>query len=139
MTSQRLPDALRQQLTHADLSPADNRTIVICTVDGNGHPHPAMLSIPEFWAEDSETIRLTTSSGSRTANNLRTRGLITAIVADVDGVFYIKGRATERASTDTHRASFHVAVSEVIEDAPAAHETARITTGIRFSAARSDQ
>ena len=137
MIWQRLPEALRKQLTRAELSSADNRTIVICTVDDKGYPHPAMLSIPEFYAADSETIQLTINSGSRTANNLRTRGLITAIVADVDGVFYIKGRATEGASADCNCAIFHVVVNEVTEDSPAAHETARITTGIRFTTAKS--
>ena len=132
-----LPDSLRQQLTRAELSPADNRAIVICTIDDNGHAHPAMLSLTECYALDDKTIRLTTYSTSRTARNLRTRRLITAIVADVDGVFYIKGRASERASEDSRRAIFDVAVDEVIEDTPAAHETARITTGIRYSTAES--
>lgn len=91
-----------------------------------------MLSGRELYSVDQRTIRLTAFASSRTARNLRARGRVTLILADHDGVFYIKGTAISIETTTAVRADFDVRIEEVLEDTPTADEAATITTGIRF-------
>jgi hypothetical protein len=111
-----------------------DRAIVICSVDENSKPHPAMLSTRELFAVDATHLSLTVHATSRTAKNLRANGHVTVILADCDGVFYLKG-AAEPVEPDTLRpdvALFRVRLTDVLEDTPTGDEKARITTGIRF-------
>ena len=126
-----LPEALLTRLSPARAADYADRAFVICSIDDSGWAHPAMLSSRELQATDAHTMTLTTHGSSRTAQHLRSSGLVTIIVADTDGVFYIKGTA---ATADTHGelARFTIRVREVAEDVPTADERARITSGIRI-------
>lgn len=125
--------SLLSRLTSTDERYSD-RAIVICTVDDYGHPHPAMLSSGEFTALGDRTIRLVAYAASRTAHHLQARALVTAILADVDGVFYVKAAAVS-SREESGRMVFELQVREVLEDTPAPEEGARITSGIRFERA----
>ena len=110
------------------------RAIVICTVDEHGWPHPAMLSSLELVARDAQNIRLTTHVDSRTTRHLTRDGKVTVIVADEGGVFYIKGNALllpATVPTAPDQVLFNMRIESVLEDNPAAHEEARVTSGIR--------
>ena len=126
----RLSADLRSHLDKANAT-SSTRAIVVCTIDEGGHAHPAMLSAQEFYVLDDSLIRLVTYPSSRTAANLRERQRVTAILADVDGVFYIKGVVSD-SRPDNGRIMFDVRVVEVLEDRPATGENARLTSGIRF-------
>ena len=127
-----LPEHLIARLSSTPGDEVSDRAIVICSIDDHGHPHPAMLSGRELYSVDQRTIRLTAFASSRTARNLRARGRVTLILADHDGVFYIKGTAISIETTTAVRADFDVRIEEVLEDTPTADEAATITTGIRF-------
>lgn len=110
-----------------------DRAIVICTVDEHGWPHPAMISTLEAVARDARNIRLAVHVGSRTARNLTANGRLTMVVADQELVAYIKGDVLRLAPSLTSvpdLAPFNMRVDSVLVDNPAAHEQARITSGI---------
>jgi hypothetical protein len=127
---ERLPLSLVERLGRDEWA---QRAIVIASLDDHGYAHPAMLSPREFVVIDARMIQVETYAASRTAANLDARKRLTAIIADVDGVFYIKGDVVGSAAAANARTVFEVRVSEVLEDAPAPGERARITTGIRFA------
>ena len=111
-----------------------NAAIVICSIDQDGWPHPAMLSSLDVVARDERHIALAVHASSTTARNLRTHRRMAFILADERGVYYIKGTATLMRASMTaapELASFVVSVMEMREDDPAAHERARVTSGIR--------
>jgi hypothetical protein len=126
----RLPARLVARLGSGEWA---DRAIVIGSIDARGYPHPAMLSPQEFVVLDEQTIRVETYESSRTATNLETSKRLTAIVADVDGVFYIKSEVVRAHAAANARIRFDVRVIEVLEDTPAPGEAARLTTGIRFA------
>jgi hypothetical protein len=110
-----------------------DHAVIICSVDPDGHPHPAMVSSVEMIAVDAGTIRFAIYGSSRTARYLRENGRITIIVADEAGVFYVKGTVSA-AATPLNIAPeltiFTVHVGMVLEDHAAKHEDARIVSGI---------
>ena len=126
-----LPEPLLARLIPAAAEEYSDRAVVICSVDENGWPHPAMLSSRELHAIDARTIALTTYTSSRTATHLHESGRVTIVLADVDGVYYLKGTAIA-AGAHRELASFTVRLREVLQDVPTADERARITSGIRI-------
>ncbi len=128
-----LDDALLVRLSAGRAVAEADSAIVICTIDDDGRPHPAMLSSLELVAIDVRNIRLTLHAASRSARNLRTNGKLTLILADAAGIFYIKGDvrrlSTMVASPDQEK--FNMRVESVLQDNPAAYENARVTSGIR--------
>jgi hypothetical protein len=130
-----LPDSLTQRLNPDRAMERADRAVVICSVDEHGWPHPAMLSSLEFVAVDSRNIRLAIHSRSRTARNLQANGRLTAILADEDAVYYVKGDtrllAPGRDAPDLAR--FNLRVDSVLQDAAGEYEHARIVAGIRVT------
>jgi hypothetical protein len=116
-------------IEHAD------RAIVLCSVDEQGWPHPAMVTSLELVARDARNIRLVVHSASRTARNLRANGRLTVIVADEDGVHYLKGDVLPLAvrADAPEEARFNLRVDSVLQDAATAHEYAHLVSGIRVT------
>lgn len=133
-----LTDALLARLDRARALEYADRAIVICTLDEQGWPHPAMVSSLELLARDARTIRLALHAASRSARNLHANGRLSIVLADEAAVHYIKGDAQPLArvlQTNDALTAFNVDVKTVLEDNPADYERARIITGIRIERA----
>ena len=131
-----MPDALLARLSIDHAIERADRAIVICTVDADGWSHPAMLSSLEVVAHDAHHIRLAIHINARSTRNINANGKLTLILADEEGVFYIKGDAVQvspaMVAAPGH-AIFHLRVVSIREDHAAAYENARITSGIRVA------
>jgi hypothetical protein len=118
-----------------------DQAIVICSVDEQGRPHPAMLSSLELVARDARHLALAVHASSRTARNLTANGHLTIILADESGVHYVKGDAALASASMTTApalAAFTLQVDRVLEDTPAEYEHAHIVSGIRIERAAPD-
>lgn len=136
-----LSAALLGTLSVARAMDRADRAIVICSVDEQGRPHPAMLSSLEIVARDARSIRMAVHASSRTARNLAANRHLTMILADEAGVFYVKGDAALTAASMTSAPAmsmFTLQVDRVLEDSPADHERAQIVSGIRVTRAAPD-
>ncbi|HUE89141.1 MAG TPA: pyridoxamine 5'-phosphate oxidase family protein [Vicinamibacterales bacterium] len=132
-----LSEALLDTLSaHRAIERADCCAIVICSVDEQGRPHPAMLSSLEIVARDARDIRLAVHASSRTARNLTANRHLTIILADETGVHYVKGDAALASASMTTApalAAFTLHVDRVLEDTPADYEQSTIVSGIRIT------
>lgn len=90
-----LPDDLYHRLSGRDLEASAGKAILICTLDSEGWPHPAMLSYFEVIALDRRNIRLATYGDSGTTKNMRQNGKLTISVIDKRLAYYIKGQVRE--------------------------------------------
>lgn len=136
-----LSEALLETLSSHHALERAERVILICSVDEQGRPHPAMLSSLEMVARDVRNIRLAVHSSSRTARNLTANRQLTMILADETGVYYVKGDAVLTSSSMTAApalSAFTLHVDRVLEDTPAEHEQATIVTGIHVTRAALD-
>ena len=113
--TEQLTDDLYRRLGGADVSRSRDQAIVVCTVDADGWPHPAMLSYFEVAARDRHNLRLAVYTNSRTCANMRERGKATLIVVDAGLVCYVRGAGdgagagdargpVQRAAQPAHRA-----------------------------------
>lgn len=89
-----LPDDLFRWLSDGVEANAE-KVILVCTVDANGWPHPAMLSCLEVIAKDRCNIRLAPYKNSSTTRNMRLNGKLTMMVIDERVAYYIKGTVEE--------------------------------------------
>jgi pyridoxamine 5'-phosphate oxidase-like protein len=129
-----LNDALLSRLSLETAIEHSHRALVIATIDEHGWPHPAMVSSLELVARDSRNIRLALHTRSRSLRNVCENGRLTVIVADEQGVHYIKGDAlvvSPALASRTELAGVNLRVDSVLEDVAADYEHARLTTGIR--------
>src|SRR6266508_1233000 len=92
-----LTDDLYRRLGGADIESLAALAIVVCTVDAEGWPHPAMLSYFEVAAVDRQSVRLAIYNDSRTCANMRERAKATLIIADKNLVCYVRGTVQELA------------------------------------------
>lgn len=137
-----LPDDLFHILFTEDVSQESGRAIVVHTLDQEGWAHPALLSYREIGARDRTTLRVVTYASSSTTANMRANGKATLMFVDERMAYYVKGTAKEVPSNRTDsppgHATFDVAITHVLSDAPAPHEaTARLTSGITYRFTRS--
>ena len=72
--TERLTDDLYQRLSGESAETLSRQAILVCTVDGDGWPHPAMLSYFEVAAIDRDNLLLAVYNDSRTCANVRARG-----------------------------------------------------------------
>jgi hypothetical protein len=138
-----LSEALQQRLSGADIESLAQTAIVLCTVDPDGWPHPAMLSYFEVAARDAYNVRLAVYNGSRTCANMRERGKATLILVDEGLVCYVRGAVTEVApamQSAPYNAAMNVRVEQVVFDEPPPdlEPGAFVTTGIRYMARTPD-
>jgi hypothetical protein len=114
-----LPDDLCRKLAGGDLEACAGKAILVCTVDSNGWPHPAMLSYFEVVARDAGTLRLATYKDSTTTGNMRRNGRLTVLIIDERMAYYIKGTARELSremACSPHNSKIDVHIEEVLAD-----------------------
>jgi hypothetical protein len=134
--SHHLDDATSRRLSGEAPARRSGEAILIATIDEHGRPHPALLSYGEVLAVTPEVLRLAVASGSATARNLAARGAITlCLVSAAEGALYVKARARPLpapALAASGLAAYEARIEDVLADAPAAGEEARLTSGIAF-------
>lgn len=115
----KLPEDLYRRLTGADLSGCAEKAILVCTVDPQGLPHPAILSYFEVVARDMNTLRIATYKDSSTTRNMRHNGKLTIVIVDERLAYYIKGMVRELApemSCSPHNSKLELRVQQVLAD-----------------------
>jgi len=137
--AERLNDDLHRRLKGDHADKFKQLAIVVCTVDEDGWPHPAMLSYYEVTASDAETLQLAVYNDSRTCANMRARGAATLIVVDEGLVCYIRGHVTQAAaamaaSSATARMTMKVDQIVFDEPPPELEAGADVTSGITYRA-----
>jgi hypothetical protein len=105
------------------------------TVDGEGRPHPMLLSYLEIRAYDARTVGLVIQARSGSAGNLVERGVGTLVVVEPDAVVYVKTRIVDGplpvpGGEAAGLGYFLLEVEEVLEDVAADWEA-----GMRIAAA----
>ncbi len=134
--SNELSDDLYRRLAGNDLETCAEKVILICTVDANGWPHPAILSYFEVIAKDRRDIRLATYKNSNTTENMRRNGKLTVLVIDERVAYYIKGRVEELGAMNSspHNSKLHLRVEQVLADDADQHMEAGmyVTSGITY-------
>lgn len=136
-----LPPALLDRLSARQAAAYADRAVIVVTVDGDGAPHPSMVSALELVALDAQRLRLALPAFSRTARHLTANGHLTIIVAEAEAVHYIKAHGVPQRrglTTLVGGALFEATVGSVLEDAAAGHEHARIVSGITLDRAPTD-
>jgi len=133
----RLDDALLDRLSGARADGPVHEAVLVATVDERGRPHPALLGPGEILAVDPTRLRLAVPAASTTARNLAARGAVTLCLIAPAGVAYVKAAArplpAEPFLAGQGLAAFEVHIEDVLADAPAASEAARLATGITFT------
>lgn len=132
-----LPPDLLARLSQADLARHLGRVLPLMTVDGEGRPHPMLLSALEVRSSTPETIRIVIGANSQSARNLLERQAATLLLVEPERAVYVKARATDgpRAlSQFPNLVLFTLRVEEVLEDSPAEWEGAmRITAPLCYA------
>ena len=133
-----LTDDLFRRLGGSDAGSLADHAIVVCTVEPDGWPHPAMLSYFEVAAVDRQNLRLGVYQNSRTCANMRARGKATLIIVDAGLVCYVRGAITQLAPAmreAPYNAKLNLRVEQVVFDEapPALEPGVGVTSGIRHS------
>lgn len=136
-----LPAPLQERLRGDDLAARLGIAVVIVTTDGEGWPHPAMVSYGELVACDARRVRLAIPRASRTAENLRRRGRITLCFVEPGMAYYVKAAVTLPEGPVpgfADLAGFEATVEQVLADEVRADAEpgAAILDGIRFGVGR---
>jgi hypothetical protein len=133
-----LTEDLYRRLRGSEIASREGHAIVVCTVDADGWPHPAMLSYFEVAAPDRYNLRLAVYKNSRTCANMRERGKATLVIVDAGLVCYISGVVEERvpAMRDApHNAKLNLRIEQVLFDEPPPdlEPGVRVMSGITYS------
>lgn len=134
-----LPQHIVERLSQSDLTRRLDAAMPLVTVDGEGRPHPMIVSYLEVRAYDARTLGLVIQAASGSARNLAERRAATLVMVEPDLGVYIKLRVIDGPLAVADEAAvglgyFLLEVEEVLEDAPADFEgAARITSGIRYA------
>jgi hypothetical protein len=136
--SGRLDDATLRRLSGEDVARRAGEAILVVTTDEQGRPHPALLSYGEVLALTPALVRIAVRAASATARNLSARGAVTlGLISAAEGVTYVKADARALAAEPTLAAdglvAYEARVGDVLLDAPATSEAARLTSGITFA------
>lgn len=115
----KLPDDLYRRLDGSELQVCAEKAILICTVDPNGWPHPAMLSYFEVVAKDECNLRLATYKDSSTTNNMRRNGKLSLLIIEERLAYYVKGTVQELArqmNCSQHNSKLNLRVEQVLAE-----------------------
>jgi hypothetical protein len=128
-----LPEHLQQLLSGQQLRDRIGDTFLLLTIDDDGWPHMAMLSVGEVLRVDPRTLRVALWLQSTATHNLeRTARGVLACVAYGAG-YYVRLTAERESDLDLgvdgRLACFKLTVEDVLEDAV---DYARLTSGVRF-------
>ena len=134
-----LTEDLYRRLSGADIESLAGLAIIVCTVDAEGWPHPAMLSYFEAAAVDRENVRLAVYNDSRTCANMRDRAKATLILVDDNLVCYVRGSVAQLNPVmvaASFNAMMNLRVDHVKFDAPPPdlEPGAFVTSGITYRA-----
>jgi len=132
-----LPDDLFRKLSGQDLEAQTGKAILICTIDGAGWPHPAMLSYLEVIAPDRGNLRMATYVSSSTTRNMCRNGYATLSFIDSGMAYYVKGTARQISETVRSRpgvCKLNLEIDSVLSDQanPALEAEARISSGVTY-------
>lgn len=119
LIAEELPDDLYRRLSGQDLQGYAEKVLLICSVDDEGWPHPAMLSYFEVVARDRRNVRLATYSDSRTTANMRRTGKLTISLIDERVAYYIKGSVQElsrQMRCTPYNSKLNLQVEQVLAD-----------------------
>src|SRR5437016_3948590 len=111
-----LSPALLGRLSQQDLASRLGAALPLITVDGDGRPHPMMVSYLELRAYDASTMGLVIHAGSDSAQNLAAREVATLAIIEPDVVAYLKLRRIDGplpVTEDARLAYFLLGVQEV--------------------------
>jgi hypothetical protein len=134
-----LSPALVDRLSQRDLEGRLGVALPLVTLDGQGRPHPMLLSYLELRAYDGRTAGLVIQAESSSARNLVERRVATLVVVEPDAIVYVKLRALDgplsvEGGEPFGLGYFLLEVEEVIEDSAAAWEEGmRVTETIRYA------
>jgi hypothetical protein len=134
-----LSPALIERLSQRDLESRLGVGLPLVTVDGQGRPHPMLVSYLELRAYDARSLGLVINAQSTSARNLAERGVATLGIVEPEAVVYVKLRAVDgplpvEGGEAFGLGFFLLEVEQVLEDAPAAWEDGvRITHPIRYT------
>ena len=132
----KLPADLLERLAGKNLQALAEKAIMVCSVDSNSWPHPAMLSYFEIIAKDESNVRLAIYKDSATVSNLLRNGKLTIQVVDERIAYYVKGSVQELAhgmKSSPPNAKLNLRVEQVLADAadeefePGAYVTGGVT------------
>ncbi|GLR10972.1 pyridoxamine 5-phosphate oxidase [Mixta theicola] len=126
-----LPEAVFSRL-RGDIKPqAVNEAVRLSTVDADGWPHAAQLSLGEVFAVDRQTLRVALWPHSHTTENLRRDGRLSVAMAYDRGIIEMRGRAIQIAENET---DLNLAVFEIDIGNIQLHRSdyADVATGVTF-------
>lgn len=132
-----LTEDLYRRLRGEEIEALAALAFVVCTMDAQGWPHPAMLSYFEVAAVDRQNVRLAIYNDSRTCANMRERGKATLIIVDQNLVCYIRGvveQVVPAMAAAPFNAMLNLRVAEVTFDEPPPdlEPGAFVTSGITY-------
>ena len=116
-----LTEDLYQRLRGSEIASRASHAILLCTVDADGWPHPAMLSYFEVAAPDRHNLRLAVYNSSRTCANMRERGKATLVIVDAGLVCYARGVVQELVPAmreAPYNAKLNLRIEQVLFDEP---------------------
>jgi hypothetical protein len=135
-----LPDAVRQLLDGSDLAQREGLTFLLLTVDEEGWPEVAMLSVGELVAVDSQTVRAGLWLHSGTSRNLTRDGRATLVLIAHGNGYYVQVRGSRGQDLDLgaegRLAFFVLTVEDAQEDSA---DYATLTSGVTFRLKNPDQ
>jgi hypothetical protein len=124
---------LRRLLDGSELAQREGLTFLLLTVDEQGWPEVAMLSVGELVAMDQRTVRAGLWLHSGTSKNLTRDGRATLVLIDSGNGYYIHVRARRGADLDLgaegRLAYFVLEIEDVREDSA---DYASLTSGVTF-------
>ena len=127
-----LPPALLSLLDGQDIAAKTGVALLLATVDAEGRPHPALLSVGEVLAPAATELRLALYTTSSTTRNLRRSGAFAVALAHGGLAYYVKATAREIPDAIPGLAAFQATVDEVLEDG---ESIAQVTSGFAIELA----
>src|SRR5262249_60137546 len=88
-----LTQDLVDRFSQRDIARRLGAALPFVTVDGDGRPHPMLLSYLEIRAYDTRTVGLVIGARTRSARNLVERGTATLLAIEAGVTVYVKLRA----------------------------------------------
>ena len=135
-----LPDTVRQLLDGSNLAQREGLTFQLLTVDEQGWPQIALLSVGELVAMDDRTVRAGLWLHSGTSKSLTRSGQATLVLIANGNGYYVHVRARRGEDLDLgadgRLAYFVLEVDSVEEDSA---DYASLTSGVTFRLKQPEQ
>lgn len=119
LVGNKLPEELYRRLSSGNLSLHKEKAIVVCSVDVNGWPHPAILSYFEVIAKDERNLRLAIYKSTTTVKNILRSGKLALQIIDQRLAYYIKGTAevlTYEMNCSPQNSKLNLRIEQVLAD-----------------------